>query len=895
MKSVEITERFLRFFEDRGHTIVPSASLVVDDPTLLLVNAGMVPFKPYFLGDKPAPYERAASVQKCVRTADIDIVGTNSRNVSFFQMAGNFSFGDYFKSRAIGLAWKLLTTPQEDGGYGFDPELLWPTVYLDDDKAYQIWTDEVGVPAERVQRRGREDNYWSMGVPGPCGPCSEIYFDRGPEYGVEGGPSANEERYLEVWNLVFMQYIRGDGEGYSYVDHLLGDLPSRNIDTGMGVDRMAVILQGVDNIFETDLLSPLLEWAAELAGAEYGADPATDVRLRVIADHSRTVTMLIADGVVPGNEGRGYVLRRMIRRTVRTLRLLGVQQAAIGDLVALACDLMAPSYPAIEESAARIEAVATQEEESFLATLRTGSVLFEKVASDLREGGGETVPGDQAFLLHDTYGFPIDLTLEMAREQGLTVDEAGFRRLMDEQRQRAKRDTAERKSTRADASIYRTLLEQGGETTFTGYREIESEGTLRGLLVDGAVAPTASEGDDIEITLDQTPFYAEGGGQLADHGTVTFGDGSVVEIVDAQRPIGELITVHRGRVVRGQISVGDSLIAQIDVGRRKAISRAHTATHLVHQAIRRALGDSAAQAGSQNDAGRFRFDFSSPTAVPESALADIEAEVNGVLLDDLAVRASVMTQEEAQKIGAIAMFGEKYGESVRVVEVGDYARELCGGTHAMRSAQLGMVKLLSEASIGAGKRRIEGLVGADAYSYLAREHLLVSQLTGLMNVGADELADRVGAIVARARELENDLKKLRGAAVVAGAGELAATATDEGGVAVVAHRAPDDADVSGLRKLAEDVRGRLDRDRAAVVAVGAVSQGRPSIVVATNDAARARGLLAGELVREAAAALGGGGGGKDDMATGGGTDAGALDGVIRDFPSTIGRRSGGER
>jgi alanyl-tRNA synthetase len=888
MNSAEIARRFLRFFEERDHTVVPSASLVVDDPTLLLVNAGMVPFKPYFLGQEPAPYSRATSVQKCVRTVDIDVVGSNSRNASFFQMAGNFSFGDYFKKRAIRLAWELLTSSQDAGGYGFNPERLWPTVYLDDDEAYRLWTEDVGVPAERVQRRGREDNFWSMGVPGPCGPCSEIYFDRGPEFGRDGGPSADEERYLEVWNLVFMQFERGEGDGYDYVDALIGDLPQRNIDTGLGVDRMAVLLQGVDNIFETDLLKPLLDWASDLSGVTYGADPDSDVRLRVVADHSRTATMLIADGVSPSNEGRGYVLRRMIRRTVRTLRLLGVEQPSMADLVLLSCDLMAPLYPEIGLDATRISAAAAAEEESFLATLRTGSVRFDRVASDLRTQGQTQVSGDDAFALHDTYGFPIDLTLEMAREQGLSVDEAGFRRLMAEQQQRAKRDTVVRKS-HADVSVYRSLLERGGITTFTGYAQVEAEGTLRGLLVDGSPADAAGAGASVEVALDRTPFYAEAGGQLADHGTLTSADGSVIEILDAQRPLGDLV-VHRGVIRSGQVHIGDPVLASIDVERRKALSRAHTATHLVHQAIRRALGEEAAQAGSQNDAGRFRFDFASSAAVPNSVLADVEAEVNDVLLADLAVHAFVTTQDEARRIGAIANFGEKYGEAVRVVEVGDYARELCGGTHALRSSQLGAVKLLGESSIGAGKRRIEGLVGVDAYSYLAREHLLVSQLAGLLNTSADELVDRVGAVIARLREAEKEIERMRAAAVMAGAAELAEAASEEHGIAVVAHRAADGADADDLRRLALDVRGRLDVGRPAVVVVGAVSDGRPLIVVAVNDAARERGIRAGDLVREAAGRLGGGGGGRDDLAQGGGSDAAALDDVIRDLPSLVGQR-----
>ncbi|HEX3707957.1 MAG TPA: alanine--tRNA ligase [Mycobacteriales bacterium] len=880
MRSADISGRFARFFEERGHTAVPSASLIADDPTLLLVNAGMVPFKPYFLGQEPPPYPRAVSIQKCVRTADIDIVGTNSRNASFFQMAGNFSFGDYFKEGAIPLAWELLTKSTGDGGFGFDESRLWPTVYLDDDEAFRIWTKEVGVPESRVQRRGREDNFWSMGVAGPCGPCSEIYFDRGPDFGREGGPIADEERYLEVWNLVFMQYVRGEGEGYGYVDHLLGELPKRNIDTGMGVDRMAVLLQGVENIFETDLLRPLLDWASEISGTAYGAAAQTDVRLRVVADHARTSTMLVADGVVPGNEGRGYVLRRMLRRTIRALRLLGVDRPVMADLTSLACGVLSPSFPALAESTDRIQTVFEQEEDLFLSTLRTGSTLFEKLTRDVRAAGQTVVSGEAAFLLHDTHGFPIDLVTEMAREEGLTVDESEFRRLMAEQQSRAKRDSVERKSGgHADLSIYRGLLEASGATTFTGYDETEAEGSLSGLLVGGAAAVSAGEGVDVEVVLDRSPFYAEGGGQLADHGKLELADGTVIEVYDAQRPIGDLI-VHRGRVLSGEATVGAPVHALVDVDRRKAVSRAHTATHLVHQAIRRALGEHASQAGSQNDAGRFRFDFASPNAVPDAVLSDIEAEVNDVLLADLDVHAFVTSQDEAKRLGAIAMFGEKYGAEVRVVEVGDYSRELCGGTHASRSSQLGVIKLLGEASIGAGKRRVEGIVGADAYSYLAREHLLVSQLAGLLNVAADDVLDRVSAVVSRVRDLEKELEKVRGAAVLSGAGELAANAAKAGGASVVATRAPDGTSADDLRKLALDVRGRLDATAPAVVAAASVADGRAVVVIAVNDAARDKGLRAGDLAKGIAGQLGGGGGGRDDVAQGGGTEVAKLDEVL---------------
>jgi alanyl-tRNA synthetase len=880
MRSAEIRERFLRFFETRGHTVVPSAPLVAEDPTLLLVNAGMVPFKPYFLGDAPAPYPRAASVQKCVRTPDIDIVGTTTRHNTFFQMAGNFSFGDYFKDGAIPFAWELLTSSRDAGGYGFDPERLWATVYEDDDEAFGIWTGVVGLPAERVQRRGKADNYWHMGVPGPGGPCSEIYFDRGPEHGRDGGPIVDEERFLEVWNLVFMQVELSAVRAKDDFD-IRGDLPAKNIDTGMGVERMAVILQGVENVYETDLLRPLIDLAGEFTGARYGGAERDDVRLRVVADHTRTATMLIADGVVPGNEGRGYVLRRLLRRVIRNLRILGADRPAMGELVSRACDLMGESYVEVLIDRARIEAVAIQEEESFLSTLRTGSTRFDKVVADARGRGEKTLPGDEAFTLHDTYGFPIDLTLEMAREQGLEVDEDGFRRLMDEQRTRAKTDALERKTGHVDLSVYRALLDRSGTTEFTGYVEVESEGTVRGLLVDGTPAETAAQGADVELTLDRTPFYAEAGGQLADHGTVTLDDGTVVEVYDVQKPpgLGDFV-VHRGRVVNGEVTLGRPAQARVDVRRRKAVSRAHTATHLVHQAIRRALGEQAAQAGSLNDAGRFRFDFSAPTAVPAGVLADVEAEVNSVLLDDLPVRAFVTSQDEARRLGAIALFNEKYGDAVRVVEVGDYARELCGGTHAARSAQLGLVKLLGESSIASGVRRIEGLVGSDAFGFLAREHVLVSQLTDALKARPEELVERVHGVVSRVRELEKELERLRAASVLEQGGSLAESAVEEAGVAVVAHRAPDGTGGDDLRKLALDVRNRLGADRPAVVALAAVNDGRPVVVVAVNDLGRERGLAAGDLVRVAATTLGGGGGGKDDVAQGGGSKPEAVDDAL---------------
>ena len=904
MRSAEIRERFLRFFTERGHTAVPSASLLAEDPTLLLVNAGMVPFKPYFLGEAPAPYRRATSVQKCVRTSDIDIIGTTTRHTTFFQMAGNFSFGDYFKEGAIPLAWELLTAATSDGGYALDPARLWATVYEDDDEAFDIWTRVVGLPAERVQRRGKADNYWHMGVPGPGGPCSEIYYDRGPGYGADGGPIADEERYLEVWNLVFMQSELSAVRSKEDFE-IRGDLPAKNIDTGLGVERMAVLLQGVDNIYETDLLRPLLDRARELTGArESGSGAgaaqrerpsAEDVRLRVIAEHTRTLTMLIADGVVPSNEGRGYVVRRMLRRVVRNLRLLGAGDPVLGALVDTAVEVMAPSYPELRTDSARIRGVATAEEGSFLSTLTAGSALFDRAVAAVRtttSGVAGNAParlsGAQAFQLHDTFGFPIDLAREMAVEAGLQIDEDEFHRLMAEQRERAKRDAQEKKTGHLDVSVYRGLLDAGGATTFTGYVEASADARIVGVLRSGMLASAAGAGDQVEVTLDRTPFYAESGGQLADEGTITLASGAVLEVFDVQRPIPDLV-VHRARVVSGEVSVGERAHALIDVERRRAISRAHTATHLVHQAIRAALGEQAAQAGSFNGPGRFRFDFSAPAAVPASVVAEVEEQVNRVLAADLPVRAFVTTQEEARRIGALALFGEKYGEAVRVVEVGDYARELCGGTHAARSGQLGMVKLLTESSIGTGVRRIEALVGYDAFAHLAREHVLVAQLAEALKARPEELPERVADIVERLRRADKELERLRSGAVLADAPRLVAEAHDVFGVTVVVHQAPEGTVAEDLRRLALDVRGRIAPGQPGVVAMAAGGGERAQVVVAVNDTAREWRLAAGALVRVAAARLGGSGGGRDDVAQGGGTRPDAIPEALQAVEHAVGQ------
>ena len=884
MESAEIARRFLTYFSERGHTVVPSASLIADDPTLLLVNAGMQPFKPYFLGQVEPPFKRATSCQKCVRTPDIEEVGKTTRHGTFFQMLGNFSFGDYFKDQAIPFAWELLTTPERDGGFGFAEDRLWATVYHDDDEAARIWRDVVGVPESRIQRRGMADNYWSMGVPGPCGPCSEIYYDRGPDYGREGGPVADEERYLEVWNLVFMQYLRGEGAGKEGWP-ILGELPSRNIDTGMGLERMAAILQGVDNIYEVDTLWKVLDRAAELTEQKYGRDHRADVALRVVADHVRTAAMLVADGVLPSNEGRGYVLRRILRRSIYNLRLLAGGQRGGGsdgrylhELAETALGAMAGVYPELVEATPRVLGVIDAEESTFLSTLRTGSAIFDAAVGESKRRGAAALSGEQAFQLHDTYGFPIDLTLEMASEQGLQVDEEGFRRLMAEQRQRAKQDSLDKKTGNADISVFAGLLAKSGPVVFTGYDEISGEATVTGLLAGGVSVPAAGAGTEVEVILDRTPFYAQGGGQLADSGVIRVASapgagGGEVEVRDVQTPVPGLI-VHRGVVTSGEVVVGAAAAADIDTERRRAISRSHTATHMVHRAIRGALGDAAAQAGSENSPGRLRFDFTAAGAVPPAVLRDVEDEVNTVLIDDLAVRAFVTPIDEARSMGAIALFGEKYGDEVRVVEVGDYSRELCGGTHVAQSGQLGLIKILGESSIGTGVRRVEALVGTDAFRYLARESVLVSQLTEQLKTRREDLPDRIAALVSRVREAERDLDRLRSAQVLGAAAELVGRTEDVGPVALVAHQVPDGTTADDIRKLALDVRGRFPQERPVVVIIAGVPADRPAVVVAVNEAARALGVAAGTLVRSATQALGGGGGGRDDIAQGGGAPQG---------------------
>jgi alanyl-tRNA synthetase len=883
MQTAEIRRRFLEHFAQRGHTVVPSASLVSPDPSLLFTVAGMVPFIPYLTGRETAPYPRATSVQKCVRTLDIEEVGKTTRHGTFFQMNGNFSFGDYFKEGAIQYAWELITTPVDDGGLGFDPEKIWATVYLDDDEAADAWHRIAGLPKERIQRLGMDDNYWSTGAAGPAGPCSEIYVDRGPEYGPDGGPAVDTagDRFLEIWNLVFMQYERGAGEGKDFP--ILGELPKKNIDTGMGLERVAYLLQGVDNMYEIDEVAPVLRRAADLAGVDYGRDHEADVRLRVVADHVRSGLMLIGDGITPGNEGRGYILRRLLRRAVRSMKLLGVEDASLPELLPVSRDAMSASYPELGTDFARISAVAYAEEEAFRRTLSAGTTLFDTAVAQAKKAGTPALSGDQAFSLHDTYGFPIDVTLEMAAEQGVTVDEQGFRELMKQQRDRARADARAKRTGSVDVLAYRRLLADHGPTDWQAYDSLRTDSRVLALVSDlaedDAPAGGATPGEITRVVLDRTPFYAESGGQVADAGVLTW-DGGRAEVLDVQRPVKGLV-VHQVRVLEGELREGVELAAEVDYDWRLSACQAHSGTHVVHAALREVLGPQALQSGSYNRPGYLRLDFAWQGALTQQQRTDIEDVANAAVRADHRVTASYMTLPEARAFGALALFGETYGEQVRVVEIGGpWSRELCGGTHVRGSAQIGTLALTGESSVGSGSRRVEAVVGLEGFRYLARERDLVRQLADLLKSPQDGLVERVSGMLARLRDVDKELAELRSQQSVAAAGQLAAAAKDVDGVALVTG-SPTGLGGGDLRTLALDVRGRLPGDRPAVVLLASESGGKVALAAALNQAALDRGLSANDVLRAAAPPVGGRGGGKADVAQGGGTDPAGIPAALQ--------------
>lgn len=872
MKTADIAQRYLSYFEKNDHTVVPSASLVSSDPTVMFTIAGMVPFVPYLTGLVPAPYDRATDLQKCIRTNDIEEVGKTARHGTFFQMLGNWSFGDYFKEGAITYAWELLTTSEADGGLGFAEKDIWVTVYETDDEAAALWQKIAGLPAERIQRMGKEDNYWHTGQPGPGGPCSEIYIDRGPAYGRDGGPIVDDNRFTEIWNLVFMQELLSDVRTKVDFD-IAGPLPKKNIDTGMGLERVAMFKQGVENMYETDQVRPVLDRAMEISGRTYGVSHDDDVRFRVIADHVRSSLMLLSDGVKPANDGRGYILRRLMRRTVRSMRLLGVDAPTFPELFAASRDAMKTAYPVLETDWDRLSSLAIAEEETFLRTLAQGSTILDLALSDTKKSGAQTLAGAEAFLLHDTYGFPIDLTLEIAEEQGLKVDRTAFDELMTEQRTRAKADAKSRRRQLADVSVYRDLRALG-ETAFTGYTELETESRILGILVDGQPAASAAEGQVAEVVLAETALYAESGGQVADKGTIV-GPGFELDVLDVQKPVPGLIS-HTVQVSTGVVAVDDRATTVVDAANRRAARQAHSATHLVHAALRDTLGQGATQAGSLNRAGYMRFDFAWSQPLSTETRGEIEEITNRAVQDALEVSTRIVSLDEAKEAGAMALFGEKYGDVVRMVDIGGpWSRELCAGTHVSSSAEIGLVSVVGESSVGASNRRIEALVGADAFRELAAERAVVSQLTAALKTPRDQLPERIAEIAANLKTAEKRIARFEAKEREGQVPAIADAAVGIGAYRVAAVSVGEVASADDVRGLALSVRERLGGD-PAVVALGGIVGGRPVVVVATNDAARAAGARAGALAKRAAGVLGGGGGGRDDVAQGGGADVSAL-------------------
>lgn len=860
----EIRDMFREFFVGKGHKALPSASLIPrNDPTLLLTGAGMVPFKPYFLGTAKPESLRVTTCQKCVRTLDIDNVGKTARHLTFFEMLGNFSFGDYFKKEAIPWAWEFVTEH-----LGLPEDRLWVTIYLDDDEAFEIWNKDVGVPAERIKRFGKKDNFWEIGV-GPCGPCSEIHVDRGERFGC-GRPECELgcdcDRFMEIWNLVFIQFHHDESGNYVPLDR-------KGIDTGMGLDRVATVMQGVPTVFDTDAMGPITRAVAELGGVTYGKKeerekgrgPERDVSVRIITDHARAVTFLVADGVLPANEGRGYVLRRLIRRAARHGRLLGITRPFLADVADVITSVMGDVYPELVERRDHIRKTLSTEEERFLGRLDQGTSILQDLIADLRRAGKTEIPGEDVFRLYDTYGFPTELTREIAEESGMTVDEAGFAAAMKEQRERA-RAARHDLGYMGDLSTAKAQALAGLSTRFVGYETTSAEAKVFALFVDGEPVSRAETGQNVEIVLDTTPFYGEAGGQVGDSGTITgpAGKARVTTTVRAS----EAIIVHNATVEDGGIAVGDVVKAVVDRERRLAIARNHTATHLLHAALRNVLGDHVFQSGSLVADDRLRFDFSHHSAVTDDEIRKVEDMVLGWVLADVPVEPVEMSLEEARATGAMALFGEKYGERVRVVKIADCSHELCGGTHVGRTGEIGLMKIVSEGAVAAGVRRVEAVTGRMALELLRSQQALLESASEEVRSRPDELPQKVARLAQELRAREKEIESLKAKmawsqvdALLNGAAEI------DGAKIVVAET--EGFDAASLRELADTVRARLT---SGAVVLGSRSDGKALFVATVTKDLIDRGLRAGDIVKVAAEVAGGGGGGRPDMAQAGGRD-----------------------
>lgn len=857
----ELRERYLKFFEGKGHLRLPSFPLVPQkDPSLLLINSGMAPLKPYFTGKEEPPRKRVATCQKCIRTPDIENVGKTARHGTFFEMLGNFSFGDYFKKEAIPWAWEFVT---EDLKMPVDK--LWVTIYEDDDEAFEIWNKDVGIPPERIVRMGKKDNFWEHGT-GPCGPCSEIYFDRGVERGC-GEPDCKVgcecDRFIEFWNLVFTQFNKDEEGNYT-------KLPNPNIDTGMGLERLACVAQDVDNLFEVDTIRNVLDYICKTAGVKYHESDKTDISIRVITDHIRSTTMMVSDGVIPSNEGRGYVLRRLLRRAARHGKLLGINKPFLFDISMIVINESKQAYPELEEKREYIQKVIRIEEEKFDLTIDQGLVILNKYIEDTKAKKEGTITGDMAFELHGTYGFPIDLTREIAEENGLSVDEDGFKQKMQQHRDIAKDDYRSKQSSAWSEDIYSTL-DKSLKTEFVGYSENVAQAKVLYIIKNNEVVNNAKEGDEVTVILDKTPFYAESGGQVGDKGVIE-SKGANIKVEDCKKTEdGKYL--HIGVVEKGSIETGAIVNAAIDANRRMSIARNHTTTHLLQKALTNVLGTHVHQAGSLVEHDRFRFDFAHFSAMTPEELAKVEKEVNEKILASLRVDTREMPLDEAKKLGATALFGEKYGDVVRVVKIDDYSMEFCGGTHLKSTSQAGFIKILSESGVAAGVRRIEGLTGEAALAYLHEREKLVSDVSAALKTSPQESVRRIESIITELKNAQKEIEQLRGKLVSGSLDEVLSKASEVKGVKVVKARF-DQLDMEALRNTGDTIRNKLG---SGLVVLGSGYEGKVSFVVMATKDVVAKGIHSGNIIKEVAKIAGGGGGGRPDMAQAGGKDISKID------------------
>ena len=857
----EIREKYLKFFESKGHLRLPSFSLVpVNDTSLLLINSGMAPLKPYFVGSKVPPRKRVTTCQKCIRTPDIENVGKTARHGTFFEMLGNFSFGDYFKKEATSWAWEFITKELQ-----LPLDKLWVSIYENDDEAFEIWTKQVGVDPSRIVRMGKEDNFWEIGT-GPCGPCSEIYFDLGEERGC-GKPDCKVgcdcDRYIEFWNLVFTQFNRTDDGEYKRLEH-------PNIDTGMGLERIACIMQNVNNLFEVDTVRNVLDYVCNLAKVEYGKDYKKDVSIRVITDHIRSTTMLISDGVLPSNEGRGYVLRRLIRRAARHGKLLGIDGTFLYDVADIVINESKEAYKQLEEKKDYIKKVIKTEEERFAQTIEQGSEILDEYIKELKAQNNSILPGDKVFKLHDTYGFPIDLTREILEENGLNLDEDAFRREMENQKERARKGAKDKESVAWSESIYGTL-DKNLSTKFTGYETLEDEGKILYIVSNGELVNRASEGENVSIILDKTPFYAEMGGQVADTGYMQ-NEKSKIKVCDVKKTQDGKF-VHVGVVENGEIEVSDMLKLTVDVEKRRSIAKNHTVTHLLHKALKNVLGDHVNQAGSMVNGERLRFDFNHFSPITKEELQRIEDEVNEKILQDIKVETIEMDIEKAKEIGATALFDEKYGNVVRVVKIGDYSIELCGGTHLKRTIEAGLVKIISQSGVAAGVRRIEAVTGLGAINYYKDREEKLNKISEILKTDVNDSVKKAEIIIEDLRASNKEIAKLKNEIISKSLEDIINKRVDVDGVSLVVNKF-DALDVATLRNISDSIKDKLN---SVVVVFASVTDGKITYVAsATKDMVK-NGVHVGNILREIAKITNGGGGGRPDNAQAGGSDVSKLD------------------